>query len=107
MKRIKALVVTAPEQFPAQLHGLIDRVLITTCAGLRPGVGDPLDVQVADPAMATKVALRSLGRRYQQLSDDIAELDALLTPLVAASRPSPRTCSPVTGSGQTSPVSCL
>lgn len=87
MKRIKALVVTAPEQLRAQLHSLADRVLITTCAGLRPGVGDPLDIQVADPTIATKVALKSLGRRHQQLSDDIAELDALLTPLVAAIAP--------------------
>lgn len=87
MKRIKALVVTAPEQLRAQLHSLTDRVLITTCVGLRPGVGDPLDVQVADPTIAVKVALRSLGRRHQQLSDDIAELDSLLTPLIAALAP--------------------
>jgi transposase len=33
--------------------------------------------------VATKVALRSLARRHQQLSEDIAELDALIGPLVA------------------------
>jgi len=87
IKRIKALVVTAPEQLRAQLSSLTDRALITTCAGLRPAVGDPLDVGVADPTIATKVALKSLGRRHQQLSEDIAELDALLTPLIAALAP--------------------
>ena len=43
---------------------------------------------VADPA-ASKVALRTLARRYQQLTDDIAELDDSSTPLVTALDPDP------------------
>jgi hypothetical protein len=62
-------------------------IMIRTCAALRPAVGDPLDVAVAEPLVATKVALRSLARRYQQLTEDIAELDGLQTPLIAALNP--------------------
>lgn len=87
MRRIKALVVTAPEVLRAQLKGLPDSELISTCAALRPAVGDPHDLAVADPTIAAKVALRTLSRRYRQLTGDIAELDTLLTPLVAALAP--------------------
>lgn len=86
-RRIKALVVTAPDRLRTSLQDLPDRVLIATCAGLRPAVGDPLEVRVADPTTASKVALRSLARRHEQLTADIAELDTLLTPLVAALAP--------------------
>ena len=62
-------------------------IMIRTCAALRPAVGEPLDVAVAEPLVASKVALRSLARRYQQLTEDIAELDGLQTPLIAALNP--------------------
>ena len=87
MRRIKALLVTAPEQLRSVLRPLPDRELISTCAALRPAVGDPLDLAAAEPRTAAKVALRSLAGRYQQLSQDITELDTLLGPLVAALAP--------------------
>jgi transposase len=56
--------------------------LVKTCAGLR-AVPD----QIADPLHAAKIALRSLARRHHTLSDEIAELDALIDPLVSTINP--------------------
>lgn len=81
-RRIKALVVTAPEALRAQLRGLCDRKLIDTCTGLRPDHG-----HADDPTAATKIALRSLARRHQLLSAEIDDLDAILAPLVAEINP--------------------
>ena len=87
IRQLKALVVTAPEQLRAQLRALPDTALIRTCAALRPAVGDPLDLAVAEPTIAAKVSLRTLARRWQQLTDEISDLDALILPLVAALNP--------------------
>jgi transposase len=87
MRQLKALLITAPDTLRAQLRDLPDAALIRTCAALRPAVGDPLDLAVAEPLTASKVALRSLARSYQRLTDEIADLDELLTPLVAAFNP--------------------
>src|SRR5690606_28382870 len=54
----------------------------TTCANLRPA-----RTGAASPATAVKTALRSLARRHQQLTAEIADLDELLEPLVAAINP--------------------
>jgi len=81
-RQIKALIVTAPSELRARLHALDVRALIAHCASRRP---DP--TQAAQPAAATVLALRALARRHQQLSAEIAELDALLGPLVAALNP--------------------
>jgi len=87
MRQLEALLVTAPDGLPAQLRNLSDAALIRTCPAVRPAVGDPLEIAVAKPLIASNVALRSLARHYQQLTADIAELDALLEPLVAALNP--------------------
>jgi transposase len=42
---------------------------------------------VADPEQATKVALRSLARRHATLRTEIADLDALIAPLVHTINP--------------------
>lgn len=76
---IKALLVTAPEALRQRLRHLGDADLITTCANLRP---DP--EHLGDPAQATKAALRHLARRHQDLTAHIADLDAVLAPLVTA-----------------------
>lgn len=81
-RQIKTLIVTAPDQLRARLRGLPVKDLITTCANLRPDRTD-----AATPATATSIALRSLARRHQQLSVEIADLDELLAPLVAAINP--------------------
>lgn len=82
MRQIKTVIVSAPEAVRAAVAGLRDRQLIATAAAWRP---DP--AAAADPVVATRVALRRLARRYQQLTEEIAELDALLEPLVATAAP--------------------
>jgi transposase len=81
-RRMKALIVTAPEDLRERLRSLPVTELITTCANLRPDCAD-----AARPATAAKIALRSLARRHQQLTTEISDLDELLEPLVAAISP--------------------
>ncbi|GAA2670081.1 hypothetical protein GCM10010412_048870 [Nonomuraea recticatena] len=81
-RQIKALIVTAPDTLRSCLRGLGIKDLIATCARLRPDQAD-----VANPATATQIALRSLARRHQQLTTEITNLDELLEPLVTAINP--------------------
>lgn len=81
-RRIKALIVTAPEALRARLRGLRDRDLITRCAQDQP---DP--TQAGDPDTATRLALRHLARRHQHLTAEISELDTLITPLTTTINP--------------------
>jgi hypothetical protein len=55
---------------------------IRALAALRP---EP--VAFRDPAVATRVALRSLARRILELTDEIAEFDERIRPLVAELAP--------------------
>jgi transposase len=76
MNQLKNLIVTAPHDLRERLRSLGDSELVDRCARFRP---DPTNL--ADPAVATKLALQRLARRHQQLSTEIAaaeaELDAL------------------------------
>lgn len=81
-RRLKALIVPAPEPLRARLRSLTGARLITTCAGLRP---DP--ARIGEPEQAAKTALRALARRHTALTAEIAELDALIGPLVEAINP--------------------
>ena len=77
------LLVTAPAALREQLD--TRRTLegkASVCARLRP---DP--DRLADPAQAAKAALRSLGRRINQLGAEAAELEGQLDRLVAAAAP--------------------
>jgi transposase len=74
--QLQGLRVTAPEQLRHRLRGLSTKELVAVAARFRLG-DDPHDV-----AAATKFALRSVARRYQALSAEIAELDAQLDRLV-------------------------
>jgi transposase len=79
--QLQGLRVTAPEQLRHRLRGLWTKELVSVAARFRLA-GDPSDV----PA-ATKFALRSVARRYEALSAEIAELDAHLGRLVAQVAP--------------------
>jgi transposase len=79
--QLKALLVTAPEELRASLRGLSRKELVATAARLRPG--DRPDGVVA----ATKFALRSIARRYLDLSEEITALDEQLDRLVAEAAP--------------------
>ncbi len=79
--QLQGFVVTAPEELRHRLRELTTKKLVTVAARMRPGK-DPDDVEAA-----TKFALRSVARRYQALSREIAELDAQLDRLVAEAAP--------------------
>jgi transposase len=79
--QLRGLRVTAPEALRQRLCGLSTKELVAVAARFRPG-GDPGDVEEA-----TRFALRSVARRYQALSEEIAELDTQLGRLVAETAP--------------------
>jgi transposase len=85
MNQLKGLIVTAPADLRETLRGLPTAGLIATCARLRPHLDGRSETAVI--SASTKSALRHLARRYQQLSQEIAELDAELHPLVQAAAP--------------------
>lgn len=73
--------MTAPEALRRRLRRFSTKELVAVAARFRPG-GNPGDVEEA-----TRFALRSVARRYQALSEEIALLDAQLDRLVAESAP--------------------
>jgi transposase len=75
------LRVRAPEELRHRLRGLPTKELASVATRLRLGDG-PRDV-----ASATKLALRSVARRYEALSEEIADLDAHLDGLVGQAAP--------------------
>lgn len=79
--QLQALLVRAPEDLRHRLRQLPTKELVASCARFRLG-SDPDNVRTA-----TKFALRSVARRYQALSEEIAELDAQLDQLVAQVAP--------------------
>jgi transposase len=89
-RRLKSLIVTAPEALRAQLRGLGGARLIATCAALRP---DP--ARASDPEQAAKIALRALARRHAALTEEIDDLDAPIGPLVAEINPELIACNGV------------
>jgi transposase len=79
--QLQGLRVTAPEELRHRLRGLSTKELVSVAAHFRFG-DNPRDVPTA-----TKFALRSVGRRYEALSAELAELDAHLDRLVAQAAP--------------------
>ena len=79
--QLHALVSTAPGELREVLRGLPTKHLAGKAARFRCGVGP------ADPAAATKFALRSVARRYRALSEEIAELDARIERLAREAAP--------------------
>ena len=79
--QIHSLLVTVPEALKDHLSGHRGGALIDACARLRPAT-------TADALLAAaKRALRSLARRHQALSAEIAALDGELRALCAAANP--------------------
>lgn len=76
------LTTAADDELHDQLAGLHRNRLITACAALEH---DP--DRIAEPAQATRAALRQHAKRIHTLDDDIATVEATLTPLVAATAP--------------------
>jgi transposase len=78
--QIHCLVSTAPDELRDQLRVLKLDELVEMAARFRPG-------DSRDPVQATKTALRSIARRHQHLSGEIADLDEILDTLVAETAP--------------------
>lgn len=74
--QLRALLVTAPEELKTGLLGLSTAKLVAKTARFRSG-GLPEDVRDS-----TKLAMRSVARRYQRLSEEIAELEEQIARLV-------------------------
>jgi transposase len=81
--QIRDLILTAPDQLRAVLSPLSTQRRVERCAVLRPG-------DAADPAEATKLALRTLARRYGVLSKEMTELATVLDELTAKANPALR-----------------
>lgn len=79
--QLRGVRVTAPEALRRRLRGFSTKELVAVAARFRPG-GNP-----GEEEEATRFALRSVARRYQALSEEIACLDAQLDRLVAESAP--------------------
>jgi hypothetical protein len=70
--QLQGLGLTAPEQLLNRLGGLSTKELVCVAARFRLG-DDPREVP-----SATKFALRSVARRYEALSEEIADLEVHL-----------------------------
>ena len=82
--QIRDLIVTAPPELRAVLGPLATEQRVARCARFRL-IGD-----FADPSVGVKSALRSLARRHEALTVEMAELEATLDRLTALSNPSLR-----------------
>lgn len=80
INQIHSLICTAPDELRDKLRALPTLALIDACANLRPG-------SAGDVTAVTKTTLRSLARRVHHLDDEIADLEALIKPIVTATAP--------------------
>jgi hypothetical protein len=77
LQQLRNTITASPEEVRDQVRNLTRMQLLRTCAAWRPD-----QLAFRDPAVATKLALKSLARRLLELGDEIAELDRLIAPLV-------------------------
>ena len=81
LTQMRQLTFTAPDQLQCRIKGLPAPQFIAAAQSLAP-------TRSADPVMvATTSALSSLAHRIGELDEEIAELDAMITPLVQAHAP--------------------
>ncbi len=78
--QMKALVVTAPAELREALDGLTTSDLAERCRNFRPG-------RLDSPTAAAKYTLRSLARRYRQLSRETQDLKTELERLIWMTAP--------------------
>ena len=83
LQQLHNTIVAAPEEVRDQVRNLTRMQRLRTCAAWRPDA-----VGYRDPAIATKLSLKSLARRILDLNDEIAELDRFIVPLVKELAPS-------------------
>ena len=78
--QIRTLIISAPDELREQLIALKPKKAAERCAALRPARGH-------DPLNTTKRVLRSLGRRFRALDDEIRELESELNEVIALAAP--------------------
>lgn len=81
--QIRDLIVTAPPELREGLSELSTAKRVERCAGFRPR-------DSRDSTEATKLALRTLARRFQALSGEMAELTGILDTLTQETNPALR-----------------
>lgn len=79
--QLRALLLTAPEELRVQLRSLSTAKLVAKAARFR------INERPRTLLTASKLALKSVARRYLRLSEEIAELDEQLEPLVTQAAP--------------------
>ena len=79
LNQLRSLVSTAPEELRRDLRGLSIFELVNKAAGLRPNGTDVVN--------ANKLAMRFLARRVRDIDAEVAEINAVLHPLVVATAP--------------------
>jgi transposase len=77
LQMIHNTVVCAPDELRDTLRKLTRMELIRTLAAWRPDMTDYRNV-----ASAYRIALKSIARRYLELHDEIADLDAMIAAIV-------------------------
>ncbi len=82
LQLLRMSIVAAPDEVRDQVRNLTRMQLIRHLAAWRPDVSN-----ATDPVVAYRVALKSFGRRYLELTDEIADLDDLINPIVQALAP--------------------
>jgi transposase len=80
LNQMRSLISTAPEPIRAELRGLNVYRLLERTSSYRPGAK-------RDIVSLTKFSLRMLARRAIELEEEIAEIDAILKPLVKETAP--------------------
>jgi len=82
LQQLHNTIVAAPEEIRDLVRYMTRMQLVRTCAAWRPDA-----IAFRDPAVATKIALKSLARRILELGDEVADLDRLIERLVAELAP--------------------
>ena len=77
LQQLHNTIVAAPDEVRDQVRDLTRMRRLRICAAWRPDAAG-----YRDPAVATKLSLKSLARRILDLDDEIAELDRFIAPLV-------------------------
>jgi transposase len=83
LQMIQNTIICAPDELRDTLRSLTRMQLIRTLASWRPDLSDYRNV-----SSAYRIALKSLGRRYLELHDEIADLDAMIGAIVDELAPS-------------------
>jgi transposase len=77
LQLIQNTIVSAPDELRESLRTMTRMQLVRTLAAWRPDLSDYRNL-----TSAYRIALKSLGRRYLELHDEVADLDVMIAKLV-------------------------